>query len=120
MQVSNQGLPREKEARLLEQLDAVLTDLHSRKETTAFLSSFLTPTERLVFAKRLAIAWLLEQGKSYGEISKQLKVSSATISSVAEMSQSEGMQLALKRMELGVWTDNIRQFFFFWKRPKRV
>lgn len=120
MQVSNHGLPREKEARLLEQLDTVLADLHSPKETTAFLSSFLTPTERLVFAKRLAIAWLLEQGKSYGEISKQLKVSSATISSVAELSQSQGMQLALRRMELDVWTKNLQQFFFFWKKRKQV
>ena len=41
--------------------------------------SLFTKTERLMLAKRLAIALLLERGRSYKDISRVLKVSSVTI-----------------------------------------
>lgn len=116
MQVSTQNLSQTDEDKLFEQLYTLFADLNSPQETRVFLESFMTPTERVVFAKRLAIAWLLEQGASYDEINKQLKVSSATISSVAEIRQMEGIQLAFKRMHLDRWAKNILNKILFWQK----
>lgn len=116
MQVSTQNLSQADEDILLEQLYTLLADLNSPKEVKLFLTNFMTPTERLVFAKRLAIAWLLEQGKSYDEINQQLRVSSATISSVAEIRQSQGMQLAFRRLQLDRWAKDLLSRLLFWKK----
>lgn len=115
MQVSNQNLTPAEEEKLLEQLYTLLADLHTPQDIQAFLTNFMTNTERLVFAKRLAIAWLLEQGKSYDEINKTLKVSSATISSVADIRQTHGMQLAYRRLHLDQWAKALLKKLIFWR-----
>lgn len=94
----------------------MLADLQTPEEIELFLSSFMSSTERLVFAKRLAIVWMLEQGKSYEEISHKLRVSSATISSMAEERQSDGIQLAFKKLRLDEWARDFWKKIFFWKR----
>jgi len=60
-------------------LVATLTNLGDKKDITSLMDSLFTQTERLMLAKRLAIAVLLERGLSYSKISKLLKVSSVTI-----------------------------------------
>jgi uncharacterized protein YerC len=77
----------------------VVGDLRNENESKLFLLDFLTESERLTFAKRLAIGLELQAGKSYDAIRKEFGVSSATISSVAEMTKSAGMQLALKKSQ---------------------
>jgi uncharacterized protein YerC len=116
MQVSTQNLTPAAEDQLFEQFYTLLADLSSPQEMQLFLTSFMTSTERLVFAKRLAIAWLLEQGKSYEEINQQLRVSSATISSVADIRQSQGMQLAFRRLQLDRWAKNLLKRIMFWQK----
>ena len=116
MQVSTKNLTPADEDQLFEQFYTLLADLSSPQEIELFFTSFMTPTERLVFAKRLAIAWLLEQGKSYDEINAQLRVSSATISSVAEIRQSQGMQLAFRRLQLDRWAQNLLKRLKFWHK----
>lgn len=58
---------------------AILADLHDEKDIASLLDSLLTQTERLMLAKRLAIAVFLERELSYKKISNTLKVSSVTI-----------------------------------------
>lgn len=60
-------------------LIATLANLKESKDVSSLMDSLFTNTERLMLAKRLAIAVLLERGLSYGKISKLLKVSSVTI-----------------------------------------
>ncbi|MEK7590474.1 MAG: Trp family transcriptional regulator [Patescibacteria group bacterium] len=60
-------------------LICALTDLNNKKDVTSLMDSLFTQTERLMLAKRLAIAALLERGLSYKKISNLLKVSSVTI-----------------------------------------
>jgi len=76
----------------------------------------LSPTERIVFAKRLQIAWLLHQGKSYDVIAKQLNVSSATISSVGANKDAEGMLQAFKALELDRKVEGTLNTWAFWQR----
>lgn len=56
-----------------------LADLNKKKDVASLIDSLFTQTERLMLAKRLAIAVFLERGLSYKKISSLLKVSSVTI-----------------------------------------
>jgi uncharacterized protein YerC len=60
-------------------LVGALAELDERKDVASLMDSLFTHTERLMLAKRLAIAVLLENGLSYSKISGLLKVSSVTI-----------------------------------------
>lgn len=47
-----------------------------------YIFDLFTPTERIMFAKRLAIAALLSQGLPYKVIADKLKVSTSTVARV--------------------------------------
>lgn len=81
-QISKIPLDREIEVRIKELLDDGLATLGSRDDIEAFLSDLLTPTEKIMLGKRLAIAILLETGYNYREISLTLKVSTSTVATV--------------------------------------
>ncbi len=89
----------------LEAFYQVVSDLRTQKEVKIFSLDFFTDSEREMFAKRLAIAHFLTEGKSYDEIRKTLKVSSATISSVADSLSSKGMSLALEKIQIEAWAE---------------
>jgi uncharacterized protein YerC len=55
----------------------------SKGEVEDFFNDLLTPTERIVLAKRLAIAILLAKGYGYAAIRKTLHVSPPTIATVS-------------------------------------
>lgn len=83
-----------------------LTDLHSLSETESFLKEILTETELEAIAKRLAVAVYLEKGRSYENIKEMLKVSSATVATVAEqMKKGKGYQIALEKIKADEWAD---------------
>lgn len=50
-----------------------------KKSADIFFNQFFTKTERLMFAKRLAIVYLLREGFSSYRISRLLKVSKSTV-----------------------------------------
>lgn len=114
MQVSTKTLKPATEEHVLDQFYSLLADLKKPQDIQSFLSSLMTPTERIVFAKRLQIAWLLKQGSSYDEISKKLNVSSATISSVAESKNSIGMNIAYERLHLDEVAGKVVDKIWFW------
>lgn len=60
-----------------------LISLKNKEQLASFLDDFLSPTERIVYAKRLAIVVLLEKGNSYEEISQILRVTPSTISKMS-------------------------------------
>ena len=80
-----------------------LADMKSPKETAALMNDFFTSAESEVFTKRLAIAYWLKKGRTYANIKKNLKVSSATIANVQEMMQKPGFELLLKKVEAEEW-----------------
>lgn len=80
--ISRNKLDPKAYAAILKHWDNALADLRSNQEITGLMESIFTNAERLMVAKRLAIATLLEQGWTYPEISRVLKVSSTTISFV--------------------------------------
>lgn len=104
-------LPKNVATQIIERFFQVIGDMRNEHESRIFLTDFLTDSERLTFAKRLAIALELEQKKSYEDIKKLYGVSSATISSVSEMMKSEGLQLALKKVQIEDWSDGMAETF---------
>ena len=117
MQTSSKKLTKKQQQKIIQQFITLLSDLRHPDECQAFFESFLTKTEQNVFTKRLGITWMLHQGRSYEEIKKQLKVSSATISSVAGQMNGEGAQLIVNKLRVDDWAERwatkIMGFFRF-------
>lgn len=64
---------------LVDSLLFVLTDIKNKKEMEEFLSSFLSQTEKVMLAKRLAIVFLLEEGIEETKIADILNVTQPTV-----------------------------------------
>ncbi len=80
-QVSKYPIRKDVYEEIFETLLETIAGLTTKKEVSAFFNEFLTPTERIMFAKRLATGLLIAKGYDYREICDLLKVSTATISS---------------------------------------
>jgi len=83
----------------------VMSDVKTEEEMKTLLGSLLTESELLAVSKRLAIAVFLDKGQSYDRIKDILKVSSATIASVADSMNERGMQGAIQRVKAEEWAD---------------
>jgi len=64
-----------------------LSSIKNKDNFEVFLNDFLSPTEKIIFAKRFAIAVFLAKGNNYAQIKDALHVTSATISKVSESLQ---------------------------------
>jgi TrpR-related protein YerC/YecD len=78
----------------------ILSALRSQEETKAFFYDFFTKTERIMFAKRLAVAMMIYKGFQYEDIRFILHVSTATISRVADWldRSGEGVRKVLDKL----------------------
>src|SRR3989338_9398310 len=81
-QVSKKLLARKIEIRMFTVLEKAVADLKSGEDIRNFLDDLLTPTEKVMLAKRLAIAVLLAKDYNYRQICDVLKLSSNTVTSV--------------------------------------
>lgn len=105
MQTSNKKISGKQKKAITQQFLHLISDLKTPDESQVFFDSFLTKTEQNVFIKRLAIMQLLDKGLSYKEIKKKLKVSSATISSVASQMKNQKQQVLIDKIKLEEWAD---------------
>jgi uncharacterized protein YerC len=101
----NTGMSKNIENQVYKILYQVLADCKSEERMEMVLKSLMTESELSAVAKRLAIAVFLDKGQSYDRIKDVLKVSSATIASVAETMNSRGMQMAIERVKAEEWAD---------------
>lgn len=81
-QVSKYPIRKEIADRIFELFLSVLVHVKNKEEAGQLVSDLLTPTERIMLAKRLSIAFLLEKDYKYRTIRDLLRVSLPTISSV--------------------------------------
>ena len=66
-------------------------NIKSSSDIINFLTDILSPTEKIMIAKRIAIAFLLLEGKyTYEDISKILKVTDGTIAKVHSVFALQG------------------------------
>ena len=81
-QVSKKLLARKIELRMFAVFEKAIADLKNGDDIRNFLDDLLTPTEKIMLAKRLAIAVLLAKDYNYRQICDLLKLSSNTVTSV--------------------------------------
>lgn len=79
----------------------VLTDIKDQDSMAQFLDSFLSKTEKLMLAKRLALIYLLSEGIEETKISEILKTTLANVSRMKLKLESESMdyQQALAKIK---------------------
>lgn len=82
-QVSSYPISKEIADRIFEIFLKSLVKIHDQKEADQFISDLLTPTEKIMLSKRLAIALLLQKDYDYRTIQKIIRVSAATIATVS-------------------------------------
>lgn len=81
-QISKYPISKDVYERCWEIFAKTLIGIKTSKDVDEIISDLLTPTERIMVAKRLSIAFLLSQGYEYREIREVLRVSFPTISMV--------------------------------------
>ena len=98
--VSKRKLDKLKEEELVHSFNLVLAKISNEKEMQDFLGSLLTITERVMLAKRLAIAILLKEGISQDRISSALNVTQATVSRMQLFLEvrGQGYNIAFKKL----------------------
>lgn len=82
-QISKYPIRKEIADRIFELFLSALVHVKNKEEARQLVSDLLTPTERIMLAKRLSIAFLLEKDYQYRTIRDLLRVSLPTISSVS-------------------------------------
>ena len=89
----------------------ILAKFSTQNEIERFLGELLTPTEKTMIAKRLAIAAMLTKGYSYKDIGDVLKVSPTTILNIRNWLErgGEGYKTAIKKLAEKEVMDNFWQ-----------
>ncbi len=82
-QVSKYPIHKKVEERMFEIFKSTISSLKSNEDIEDFLEDFLSPVEKIMLSKRLAIAVLLAKGHNYPVIAEILRVTPSTIASVS-------------------------------------
>jgi len=95
-------LPYKIQDRLMDNFCNILANLKSPLEIRNFLKDLLNRQERIMLIRRLLIADMLENGKSYREIKEKLKTSYTTIARIGRWLNfgREGYRRALRLKRL--------------------
>lgn len=83
-QVSKNKLSNKVYEKIFSLFPKFLYRMTSRGKQSELIDSFFTRTEKIVLAKRIAIAFMLVKGYEYRQISSRIKVSTSTILKVSE------------------------------------
>ncbi|MBP7768570.1 hypothetical protein KA082_01920 [Candidatus Woesebacteria bacterium] len=103
------------EQQLKNELAEMIAGLKNPTDILSFMTLFLSDSELLILSRRLAIFKRLTLNKSYEEIQKELGVSSATVSSVAQLRNQSFAQHISKHITAQDWAEGaakkLRTFF---------
>lgn len=98
-QVSRKKVHKDVEEKMFETLWEAISALKSKEEIKNFINDLLSPPEKTMIAKRLAIAALLMRNLKYESIKDMLKVSQTTVSKVSiTMKENVGYQNAINKI----------------------
>lgn len=99
--VSKYRLGKKAEGEIINNLNIAFTVINSGEEMVNFINSLLSPTERVMLAKRLAMIILIESGMSDPQISDLLHVTHGTVAKMRLFYEARGagFKVALKKLE---------------------
>jgi len=123
-QVSRRKLDKEVKQKIYESFYKAL-GLLGENDAKYFVNDLLTPTEKIMIPKRLAIAILLSQEWSYNAIRETLKVTQTTISSVSKvLTFSGGLRLAIEKLSKNEawrsWWQDIERLLYRLSSPGKT
>lgn len=99
-QVSRIKLNKQAEEKLIEVLELVLSKTNNKEQMRSFLNSLLTPTEKLMLAKRLTVVVLIKEGLNDSQIAKTLNLTRITVAKMRYFFEAhgEGYELAIRTL----------------------
>lgn len=99
--VSRKPISKDLYKEIVQELWWILTNIRDEREMAMFLGDLLTDTEKLMLAKRLALANLILRGWDWFEICDFLKVSPSTVNHMRHWlnGSGRGFRIAIKRLE---------------------
>ena len=106
--VSRKKLKKKVFIKIGEQLSDTIAKANSARELKWIFKELVTPTERIMLAKRLAIILMLEKGYSFDIIQKTLKVTPQTIVRFWKISKQSSYKPIIKEIS----TDKTRRNFW--------
>src|SRR3989338_7673621 len=109
--VSRRHLDKELENYIFNIFIKSIADLDNQLDIKNFLDDLLSPTEKIMLIKRLAIAVLLTKGYTYDQIDHTLKVSRPTIMNVSYFLK-HGKSGGYQKMANKVLNDQKKAAFF--------
>ncbi|MBI5619755.1 hypothetical protein HY950_02225 [Candidatus Gottesmanbacteria bacterium] len=100
-QVSRFPLPKVLEQQMHTALRKALADLRTEADVSAFLDDLLTPTEKIMLGKRLAIAILLDRGYDQRTVHTIMKTSLSTVNAVNYWlkNRGNGYRIVLEKLK---------------------
>lgn len=110
-QISRRLMDKNLESYIFKNFIKTIAKLKDESQIQNFLGDLLSPIERLMISKRLAIAVMLTKSYTYEQIDHTLKVTSPTIKNVSfalKFGQKNGYQKAVK----DILSDQNREAFF--------
>lgn len=121
--ISRKRLESQVEKRIYEIFSETIVSLDNPQKVEEFFNELISPTEKLMLAKRLAIAILLEKGYTYEDIISVLKVSRTTIQSVSLWYKFRGIGYKkavdkyINRIKKQDFIDNIEELLLKFSMP---
>src|SRR3989338_395322 len=96
--LSKKSLRRKTFHRVSRDLIAMISGLESQREIKTFLTELLTPTERVMLAKRLAIIFMLKKNYSFETVWRTLKVSPSTVARFWKQTKTHSFHTISRRI----------------------
>ncbi len=80
--IKPKDIPKEKRHKMIGEFFDVVVGLNSKKDVLDFFVGMMTPSEALMFARRMQIAKMLIKEETYDSIKRELGTGKSTISQV--------------------------------------
>ncbi|MBI2327354.1 hypothetical protein HYU92_03445 [Candidatus Curtissbacteria bacterium] len=125
-QVSKRVLSPDIQSRLFQNFWELFAQIKKTHEVQIFLDDLLSPTEKIMLAKRMAIAILLARGYKHRDVSSLLKVSTTTVNKIASYvnQKTPGFQLLIQKYahkeSLSEFVKELERFFYRMSSPGKV
>lgn len=99
--VSRNPLSPRVEKEIVENLNVIFSSINNGDDMLSFLNSLLTPTEKVMLGKRMAVVILMEEGMKDSEISRMLNLTEITAAKMRLFyeARGSGFKIALKKLE---------------------
>jgi|SRR3989344_2627369 len=110
-QVSRRALDKSLEDYIFDNFIRTIARLNESQQIKNFINDLLSPIERTMLIKRLAIAVMLTKGYTYEQIDHTLKVTSPTIKNVS-FALKFGKKNGFKKAVEEILKDQRREVFF--------